>query len=84
MADDVIINPARTTNIFSSTSPQTETKTKVSSGKAFCDHHGPSAYILASEEGCQGSIRSVQMFEVQQAVRYSFYWPIVEFYGQDI
>ena len=37
-----------------------------------------------TEEGCQGSLRLVKMFEVQEAVRYSFYWPIVEFYGQDI
>jgi len=32
MADDVSVNPAQNTNIFISSSPQLETKAKVSSG----------------------------------------------------
>jgi hypothetical protein len=66
--------------------PRPETKAKLASGKVFSviitDPVRRFAYILASEEGYQRSSRSVQMFEVRKAVRYSFHWTIVEIYGK--
>jgi len=73
--------------IFSSISPHPETKRKYFPEMVSVIIKDPVrrfAYILASEEGCQGSSFSVKVFEVQKAMHYSFYWLIVEFYGQDI